>query len=207
MLPIPDALAGFYLVCFGIGLLFTLVSLIFGMGHDILDLPGFHSDGVGGHDAGDVSDGGGDGSSHGVAHVSPINVGTLMGFLAWFGGAGYLLRVYGGVVGVISLGAASLFGLAGGAILFYFLAKVILPGQTVLDPGDYRMEGTVAKVTVPITAERPGEIVYSMGGSRRSDGAISETGSPIGRGTEVVVVRYEHGIAYVEPWNSFVKKG
>jgi hypothetical protein len=62
-------------------------------------------------------------------------------------------------------------------------------------------------VTVPIALGQTGEIVYTQGGSRHSDGARSAEGKPIEHGAEVVVVRYERGIAYVEPWGSFVAKG
>ena len=131
----------------------------------------------------------------------------VMAFLTWFGGAGYILRVYAGIWGILSVVAAGLVGLVGGALVFYMLAKVIYPGQRFLNPADYRMEGTVARVTVPIREGEVGEIVYTKGGSQRSDGARSVDGNPIDRGTEVVIVRYERGLAYVEPWTSFVKKG
>ena len=230
MFPIPDALAAFYLICFAVGFLFVFASLFLGLTHDTLHLPGL-SHGDGGHGAleGLHADGGGQldvhgGETAGVVHsesgpnggdntlnaghgVSPINLSTIMAFLTWFGGAGYLLRVYAGLWGLASVVASSLAGLAGGAIIFYFLARLLLPGQRILDPADYRMEGTVAEVTIPIKPGMAGEIVYSKGGSRRSDGARSVDGSAIERGTEVVVVRYERGIAYVEPWSSYVQKG
>ncbi len=234
MFPIPDALAAFYLTCFAVGFLFVVVSLFLGLTHDTLHLPGL-SHGDGGHGgleglhhgaAGDTSLHGGEievtpaaeagpdgagGTVHPIHHaghgVSPLNLSTAMAFLTWFGGAGYILRVYAGLWGLASIVAASLAGLAGGAIIFYFLARVLLPGQRILDPADYRMEGTVAEVTVPIQPGMVGEIVYSKGGSRHSDGARSVDGSAIEHGTEVVIVRYERGIAYVEPWSSYVQKG
>ncbi len=46
-----------------------------------------------------------------------------------------------------------------------------------------------------------GELIYSQAGTRRVCGARSEDGSAILRGTEVVVTRYERGIAYVRPWS------
>jgi membrane protein implicated in regulation of membrane protease activity len=234
MFPIPDALAAFYLTCFVVGFLFVFVSLFLGLTHDTLHLPGlsngdgdhWHLGGSGqdagvdlGAHGGDVgavvaADGGpdgGDAASHPAHHgghgVSPFNLSTAMAFLTWFGGAGYLLRVYAGLLGLASVVGAFLAGLAGGAIIFYFLARVLIPGQRILDPADYRMEGTVAEVTIPIGPDSVGEIVYSKGGSRRSDGARSVDGSAIERGTEVVIVRYERGIAYVEPWSSYLRKG
>ncbi len=237
MFPVPDALAGFYLFCFGVGFLFVFVSLFLGMSHDTLHLPGMpHMDAghggmgdtgqlhvgldhagaqldghLGGAHAGDDSGAEGTGGSPAAAHhtvgVSPINLSTIMAFLTWFGGAGYILRVYSGMLGLVSLVAACLAGLAGGAIIFFFLARVLYPGQRFMDPADYRLEGTVAQVTVSIRPDVAGEIVYCKGGSRRSDGARSVDGRAIEHGTEVVIVRYDKGIAYVEPWNSFVSKG
>ena len=40
---------------------------------------------------------------------------------------------------------------------------------------------------------------------RRVCGARSEDGSAIAKGTEVVVTRYEKGIAYVRPWEEFTE--
>jgi hypothetical protein len=45
-----------------------------------------------------------------------------------------------------------------------------------------------------------GELIFSQEGTRRCCGARSETGAAIGRGIEVVVTKYEKGIAYVRPW-------
>ena len=42
--------------------------------------------------------------------------------------------------------------------------------------------------------------MYSQEGTRRSAGARSEAGGAIARGCEVVVTRYDKGIAYVRPW-------
>jgi hypothetical protein len=43
-------------------------------------------------------------------------------------------------------------------------------------------------------------LIYSQEGTRRVAGARSEDGAAIPRGTEVIVTRYEKGIAYVRPW-------
>ncbi len=230
MFPIPDALAGFYLICFAVGLIFVLASFFLGLTHDVTHVPGIdqgHADASGlgeMHDgagieahvdgAGDAHAGGGDSSAagtHGHAHVSghvsPINLSTATAFLTWFGGAGYILRVYEGVLGIVSVVLAALAGLVGGALIFFFLVRVLLPGQRFLNPSDYQIVGTLARVTMQIEPGQTGEIVYTQGGTRHSDGARSADGEAIEHGAEVVIIRYEHGIAYVEPWNSFVAKG
>jgi hypothetical protein len=62
-------------------------------------------------------------------------------------------------------------------------------------------------VTVPIRAGGTGEIVYSQEGTRRSAGARSDSGAPIPRGSEVVVTRYDRGIAYVRLWEELAGVG
>ena len=43
-------------------------------------------------------------------------------------------------------------------------------------------------------------MIYSQMGTRRVCGARSENGVAVPKGTEVVVTRYEKGIAYVRLW-------
>jgi hypothetical protein len=49
-----------------------------------------------------------------------------------------------------------------------------------------------------------GEIIFPLGGSRRCSGARSEDGALIEKGAEIVIARYEKGIAYVRRWEEFV---
>jgi hypothetical protein len=44
-------------------------------------------------------------------------------------------------------------------------------------------------------------LIYSQQGTRRVCGARSENGSVMAKGTEVVVTRYDRGIAYVRLWS------
>jgi hypothetical protein len=59
----------------------------------------------------------------------------------------------------------------------------------------------LGKLSVPIRERGTGELIYSQAGTRRVCGARSEDGSAIAKGTEVVVTRYEKGIAYVRLWS------
>ena len=75
----------FYLVCFGVGLVLSLLTVVGGFSH--LHIGRFHI----GHSA-HVSHG-----THGrggTQGLSAINGFTLTAFLCWFGGAGYLLHRY-----------------------------------------------------------------------------------------------------------------
>jgi hypothetical protein len=135
--------------------------------------------------------------------ASPFNLQTITAFMAFFGGSGWVLYDSAGVGPIIALVASTVVGLAGGSVVFWFLVKVLLAGQIQMDPYDSRIEGSVGHVTIPIEDGKIGEIVYAREGVRRSEGARSATGAAIARGTEVVIVRYEGGLAYVEPWTSY----
>ena len=181
-----------YLVCFLVGVGLSVLSLLAGSVH--MHLPHLHLHtgigvphahaGAGGHGAG----------------MPLFNFSTIAAFLAWFGGTGYLLRHYYGVWYLTVLGVATVSGIGGAAIVFLFLAKVLMRRETQLDAADYDMTGVLGKLSIGIRPGGTGELVYSQAGTRRVAGARSEDGVPIPRGLEVMVTRYEKGIAYVRPW-------
>jgi membrane protein implicated in regulation of membrane protease activity len=181
--------AGFYLVCFLVGLLLSIFSVLSGAVH----MPHAHLHvGHGGmHGHGGAAKGG----------VSPFNFASLMAFLAWFGGAGYLLTVHERGLGMWIVLLATLCGLAGGSIVFWFLAKVLMKHSGELDPADYEKIGVLGQITNPIRVGGTGELVFVQEGVRQVCGARSDTGNAIAKGTEVVVTRYDKGIAYVRRWD------
>lgn len=190
---------GFYLVCFVVGFSLSVLALLGGAFHWSIghDSHGLHFDPHGaapGH------------AGHG-ASVSPFNFATLMAFLAWFGGMGYLLTGRTHLGELLILAAALVSGVAGSAVVFGFLTKVLLKHERFLDSADFEMTGVLGNVTVPIRPGGTGEIVYSQEGTRRSTGARSENAGGIPRGSEVVVTRYEKGIAYVRLWEELSNEG
>jgi len=200
----------FYLICFAVGFCFSFFSFVFGHSRlGKLHLPHFH-----GHAAHmppvhgpAASTQAGNGPSKGIGHgdassaVSPFNPPSIAAFLAWFGGTGYLLTRFSAIwVGSV-LFLAVLAGLVGGAIIFFFLTKFLMSDQEFLDPADFEMVGVLGKLSIPIQQGGTGELIYSQMGTRRVCGARSEGGSAIAKGTEVVVTRYEKGIAYVRLWS------
>jgi membrane protein implicated in regulation of membrane protease activity len=186
--------ADFYLICFVVGLTFSVVSLVAGSIH--LHLPHFHFHVGGGGHAPGVSARGGAGR---------VNIGTIATFLAWFGGTGYLLTHYYNVWFLFALGMAVMSGLGGAAVLFFFLAKVLTCENETLDPADYEMVGVLGRVHSAIRPAGTGEVIYSKAGGRRAVAARSQDGVLIPNGTEVVVTHYESGIAYVRPWEELAK--
>jgi membrane protein implicated in regulation of membrane protease activity len=184
-----------YLICFVLGLVLSLLSVFTGLGRLHFG-HGFHVHGGNLHA----------GSTHVRASAKPstqmaaVNGFTLPAFLCWFGGAGYLLHNNTSLVMPLVLLLAAMTGLAGASILYVVLFQVLLPRERVLSREDTRMEGVLARVTDEIRAGgHIGEILYTQLSTRRSAAARSEDGSPIPRGTEVVVLRYQKGIAYVRP--------
>src|SRR5262249_53566626 len=101
---------------------------------------------------------------------------------------------------VVTFGVAVLSGVAASAMVFWFLAKVLMKREAHLDPADYDMIGVLGKVNMAIRPGGTGELVYSQEGTRRVAGARAEEGVAIAKGAEVIVTRYEKGIAYVRLW-------
>ena len=203
-----DWLSNLFMFVFLFGLVFTMASLVLGFvggvgghghhiggGHDIdIHINGHHVN-MGGHEG--VHGGHGD---HGI-HDGPgiLNMPTLMAFLTWFGGAGYIFRQSMGWNGYIAGGLALASGLLGGGIMFVLLARVLWPMMSKpMTSADYSKPGTPARVVSSIREGGVGEIVYSRSGSRFTSGAKSANGQAIPKGAEVVILRYEKGLAYVQ---------
>jgi hypothetical protein len=192
----------FYLVCFLLGLLLSALSLLGGMGH----IGGnFHAPHVPhphafGHATHLPHAGMGGSVPQGPATVPWWNAFSLMVFLCWFGAAGYLLTRYGGFIAGVVVVLAGICGLAGGAIVFFFLAKVLLPHERELTADETAIIGAVGRVSAAIRPAGTGEIVYEQMGARCSTPARSDDGAAIPRQEEVFVVRYEKGVAYVRRW-------
>lgn len=128
-------------------------------------------------------------------------------FLCWFGAAGYLMTRFGGFVAGVVLLLAALCGIAGGAIVFFYLSKVLLAHEHELTADETAIIGVVGCISAPVREGGTGEIVYQQLGARRSAPARSEDGIPLSRQEEVFVVRYEKGIAYVRRWEELLEDG
>jgi hypothetical protein len=196
----------FYLFCFLFGTMFSVLSFLAGAVH--LPLPSrlhphFHFHLPHHH-------GGGHGGTHGGfrgggVHISWFNASTVLAFLAWFGGTGYMLTKYSHVETFFVVAIATLAGLAAGWVVLRFLVKLVGPSDEPLREEDRRIIGAIGTVSMTIRANGTGEIIFPLGGSRRCSGARSDDGQAIEKGAEVVIERYEKGIAYVKRWDDFVK--
>ncbi|MBZ5604155.1 MAG: hypothetical protein LAO79_17790 [Acidobacteriia bacterium] len=173
----------FYLLAFVLGVLFSAVSFLGGRLH--LPHAHFHNHARGG---------GGKGG------LSPFNFGTVAAFLSWFGGTGYLLERYSNIWIYLGFFVSVMSGLGGAAVIFWFLVK-IAAADVPLDPADYEMVGVLGRVASPIRPGGTGEMIYERNGARCAASARCEDGVEIPRDTEVVITRFEKGIAYVRRWD------
>lgn len=199
----------FYLICFAVGFCFSFFSFVFGGSRfGRWHLPHFHAHaeahmplthGAAPHASGARMMARG-------ASLSPLNPPSIAAFLAWFGGAGYLLTRFSAFWVGTALLLSTAAGFVGGAIVFLFLAKVLISEEESLDPADFEMVGVLGKLSVSIREGGTGELIYSQAGTRRVSAARSENGEAIAKGTEVVVTRYEKGIAYVRLWEEMAQE-
>src|SRR5215469_11317188 len=188
--------AVFYLVFFLIGVTLSVLSFVggtFHLPHVHVHLPHPHVPGGVAHAP--VPHGGQS------AEVSFFNFATITAFLAWFGGSGYLLTRYSALAVTVIMFVAVVVGLLGAAFIFLFVAKFLMKHDRELDPADFDRVGVLGRIISPIREGGTGEIIFSQAGTRHTCGARSESGDALPKDTEIVVTRYEHGIAYVRKWD------
>jgi hypothetical protein len=192
----------FYLACFLVGVTLSVLSFVggaFHLPHVHVHLPHAHLPHAGG---GHVA------VPHG--EQSPdmpfFNFATITAFLAWFGGSGYLLTRYSALTVTVIMLVAIVIGLMGGALIFWFVVKLLLKHDRQLDPADFERVGALGRIVSPIREGGTGEIIFSQAGTRHTCGARSENGEALTKGIEIIVTRYEHGIAYVRRWDELAEE-
>lgn len=210
---------GLYIGCFVFGLVFTVASFLLGNLADLAGLdgtPGF------GHDVGHAGHAGHGHAGH--SHVDSshahgqhnsdtdvaagglgwFNFNALILFVTWFGATGFTLTALN-LAPWLVFGLAIVGGIVGYFIILLFLQKVLYASQTpFMRKSDYDLTGTVGKISSTIFEKGTGEIVFTKFGTRRSYPARSLDGAPISRETEVVVMRVENGIVYVEEFDKLL---
>lgn len=197
-----------FLYSFYVGFGLTLVSVLFG----VFDVGGSHEVGDLAH-GGDWSHGGdlahGGDSAHGhhghavgkVATISPVNFQTVVASLMGFGGIGYLIQAQVSDLLLLTIPGAVAGGIVTAWLIFRF-QRFLVRGERALGPTSYT--GVVGKLTVAIREGGTGEMVYSQQDSRMVSAARSHDGQAIPRGEDVVILRYEKGVAYVQLWRDFM---
>ena len=178
-----------YLLCFGVGLLFTIVSAVMGDvfgGHDI-----DHADlGTGGHAEA--------GFDHtGMPGLSPFSPTTIASFITAFGGLGLIFsRIEATKAVWISAPLSALGGLTIAAAVFFIFKTVFSKTQSSSESRVATLVGTQATVITPIPQHGVGEIAYVQGGSRYTAPARSETGAAVIAGATVKIMRVVGGTQF-----------
>jgi hypothetical protein len=212
----------FFLICFAVGFAWSMVSLLLGGLHIHLPKFGIHGLHVGPHAAGHIGGAGHAGAAVKIGSVSKTSAasssndaaaGILSGllnpsaiaiFLAWFGGAGYLLTRHAFLAFwlVILLSIAT--GLAGASLIAY-LMFYLQSKERPMDPADYEMVGVLGQIAALVRPGGTGEMIFTRDGGKHAAPVRSENGLELACGVEVIVTRFEQGIAYVRTWEDMAE--
>jgi hypothetical protein len=205
-----------YLICFLVGVGFSALSLFSMVGHSL-------TSGAAGHGHAHVPHVHGHAHGHAHAHAQAtaksgnvvhatqqavdvaqevstpwllrLNIAALVLFLAVFGGVGALMTRSSALPQILIAAIAAAGGI-GGSMVVNRLMSALVSRERPLEPISYY--GTPARVTIPIRGGGgTGEIIYTVDGTRRCSGARSNDGNGISKDAEVIILRYDKGIAYV----------
>lgn len=190
MFPINDWLDSILVGGFLFGILFILGTVLLGFA----DIGG---DADSGHDF----DHGADVNGH---FLEMFNVSSILAFITWFSGITYVVRNGFGWFTGIAVIIGLLFGVAGAYAITWFLYSFLRKNSPEMDPRDWDQVGQIGDVTSTIFEGGVGEIVYERYGSRHSIPARTKDGVGIERGTEVVILDIQKGVATVQPWSELI---
>jgi membrane protein implicated in regulation of membrane protease activity len=186
-----------YVACFGIGLLFTVVTAL--AGH----LFGGHDGDVGDGGTAEVGSGGhveaGIGGDH-MPAITPLSPTTIASFVTAFGGFGMILsRLEATRSPFLSLPLSLLGGLTVAFLVFLLFRALFLRTQSSSESHVAGIVGREASIITPVPAGGVGEIAYVDGGVRYTAAARTEDGAPVPAGATVVVRRIVANQFYVIP--------
>lgn len=180
-----------YLVCFGVGLLFALVSGLLGGvfgGHEV----------HGGH-AGDSHAEGGF-ADHEMPGFAPLSPTTLASFVTAFGGLGMVLhRIPATRNPLFSAPLAALGGLVVAALVFWLFRTLFRKTQGSSEARVASLVGQTAVLNTSLPANGVGEIAYVRAGTRYTAPARAEGGVALAHGSTVKITRIVGTEYFVTP--------
>lgn len=173
----------FYLICLGVGLLFTVISALAANVFGGQDAGGDVGGGLDGH----AEAGFGTSDMPGFSALSPT---TIASFVTAFGGIGLILvRIEATRNPWINVPLAVIGALGvAGAVLVLFRA-IFHATQSSSESRVSMVVGLSATIITPIPADGVGEIAYVQGGSRYNAPAREEDGIPVPAGRTVKITR------------------
>jgi membrane protein implicated in regulation of membrane protease activity len=179
-----------YLVCFGVGLLFTIVSAVM-------------ADVFGGHDAGGTAGAGGHAEagfdSNDMPGFSPLSPTTIAAFATAFGGFGMVFsKIEATKSPWLSVPLSLVAGFLVALAMFMMFRAIFNRTQSSSEARVSRLVGTTGTVITPIPANGVGEVAYVTGGSRYTAPARSVSGAEVANGAAVRIARIVGSQFYVE---------
>lgn len=172
----------FYIGCLTFGVGYALLSSILGGDHHISH---GHVD-IGGHEGADGSD-----------IPSPFNPLVLASAITTFGAVGTISKMGFGMDDLLSAVFALAFALGIGALIFFFVVKLIYGSQSDSTFSLQELVGNEAVVITPIPAQGMGEIAVTIRGVRYNFTAKSIGGKPLERGETARIKAFDSSIAIV----------
>jgi membrane protein implicated in regulation of membrane protease activity len=180
-----------YSICLAVGLLFTVISLLFSHFFDGGD--GHPDIGTGGH-----AESGFDGS--GVPGVSFFSPTVLASFITAFGAFGVIFTRVEATSSIwVSAPLSALGGLAVAFAAFSLFNAMFRKTQSSSESHVSSLVGQCATIVSPIPENGVGEIAYVQGSTRYTAPARTESGVPIAAGKPVRISRVVGTQFYVEP--------
>ncbi len=133
----------------------------------------------------------------GDGDMTVVPLSAMAAFMATFGGIGVIGQLTGaGFVATLVL--AIVLAAAVGFASHRLFKWIKTPGASS-QVTDAELEGSIARVSLPISGEYRGKIVVDIAGAREQMTASPADGSSMAIGEPVVIVRIERGVALVAP--------
>jgi len=148
---------------------------------------------VGGGDVGGGHVGSDGHGGDGILSIIPL---SSVAFVFTFFGATGLVSQSMGVAAVVAFVMAILVGFGAGtinAVAFRWLRR----NSSSSDVSDRDLEGSIARVVLPVDAQHRGRIVLNIAGAREQMTASPADGSAMAIGDKVVIVKVAGGVALV----------
>ena len=182
-----------YLICFGVGLLFTIASAVLGHLFGGGDADAHADIGTGGHAEA--------GFEHtGMPGLSPFSPTTIASFITAFGAFGMIFsKIEATSSAWVSAPLSGLSGLAIAAGVFWMFNKLFSRTQSSSESRVATLVGMNATVITPIPQHGVGEIAYVQAGSRYTAPARAESGGAVSSGQTVRINRIVGTQFYVVP--------
>lgn len=197
-----DTINAVYIICMSLGILLSIIALIFGSGHEAAHIPhgSFAHAAIHIDHHGSVSQQGPSSNN-----VPLFNINALFAFLIGFGAAGLI------AYGILKVAILSLIpALASGALFWYLVRKLLstmLKGQsefltTTLDD----IIGVTGTVSSVLSDQRVGEVIYTIEGNTRAIPAKHKQTGEVKKGENVVILGIVNGVAMIVTSGEFKLK-